>query len=79
MKNTLFFSPDRDPEPRAPEHYKSNGVFGLMRMNRLRDFYEIVAWQLALHIAHIIHSQQTESREFQRADLIVPPGDENDC
>ena len=79
MKNTLFFSPDRDPESRAPEHYKSNGVFGLMRMNRLRDFYEIVAWQLALHIAHTIHSQETEPRKFRIDDLTVPSGDDDGC
>jgi hypothetical protein len=74
MENTQLFSPDRDPEPRTPDHYKYNGVFGLLRMNRLRDSYEIVTWQLALHIAHIIHSQQTESRQFQVSDLIVSPG-----
>ena len=79
MENTQLFSPDREPEPGTPDHYKHNGVFGLMRMNRLRDSYEIVTWQLALHIAHIIHSQQTESREFQPADLIVPPGDDDGC
>lgn len=79
VEKRQFFSPDRDPEPRAPDHYKYNGVFGLMRMNKLRDSYEIVTWQLALHIAHIIHSQQTESREFQVADLIVPARDDHDC
>ena len=66
---TLIFSPDRYPEPKAPDHYQKNGVFGLMRVGLLRESYEIVTWQLAMHIADILHGQRTESREFQLTEL----------
>ena len=50
-----LFSPDSVPEPAAPDRYRENGVFGLMRMSYLRESYEIVAWQLAMRIADIFH------------------------
>ena len=52
---TQIFSPDTLPEPAAPDHYRENGVFGLMRMSFLRESYEIVAWQLAMRIADVFH------------------------
>src|SRR5260370_5905346 len=69
IKPVTIFSPTRDPEPSAPVYYQRNGVLGLMRMRRLRACYEIVTWQLALHIAHIYHSQRTEHRKFDVAEL----------
>lgn len=73
---TQIFSPDSDPEPRTPDHYLKNGVFGLMQMSLLRESYEIVTWQLAMHIADILYSQRTEAREFETAELNVLSGGE---
>lgn len=76
----LIFSPDRDPEPKTPDHYLKYGVLGLMTMGMLRDSYEIVAWQLSTHIAHIFHSQRTQARGFQLAELsIASLGDDHGC
>ena len=66
---TLIFSPDRAPEPKTPDHYVKNGVFGLMQMRLLRESYEIVAWQLAMHIANILDGQRMESHKFELAEL----------
>jgi len=63
------FSPEPDPEPQANRHYQANGVIGLMKMQRLTESYEIVAWQLAMHIADVYHSQRTEQRRFEAAEL----------
>jgi TIR domain len=80
ISQVQIFSPDRDPAPRAPDHYGKNGVLGLIRMKRLRESYEIVTWQLAMHIAHMFHSQRTEPRRFELAELrIVSHGDGHDC
>lgn len=69
IRLTQIFSPSLEPEPRAPRHYRDNGVIGLMRMRRLSECYEIVAWQLAMHIAHVYHSQRTEHRKFEIEEL----------
>jgi len=65
----LIFSPTRDPDRRVPNHYVENGVFGLMRVGRLKDSYEIVAWQLAMNIARIYHRQRVEHRKFELTEL----------
>jgi len=64
-----IFSPTRVAEQGVRGHYQGNGVVGLLRMNRLHESYEIVAWQLAMHIAHIYHSQRTEHRQFNETEL----------
>lgn len=64
-----IFSPRREPNRNAPIQYQQNGVFGLMRVTELRKSYEIVAWELAKHIADIYHSQQVEHRTFELAEL----------
>jgi TIR domain len=69
VRLTQTFSPDPEPDPRADGHYKRNGVIGLMKVRRLNDYYEIVAWQLALHIADILYSQRTEHRKFEEKEL----------
>jgi hypothetical protein len=66
---TEIFSPTYEPEPQAPGHYERYGVAGLMKMHRLSECYEIVMWQLAMHIAHIYHNQRTEHRKFEVEEL----------
>jgi hypothetical protein len=69
VRLTETFSPEPEPDQRADGHYQRNGVIGLMKVHRLNDYYEIVAWQLALHIADIYHSQRTEHRQFEEKEL----------
>jgi hypothetical protein len=64
-----IFSPGRELNPGAPAQYKRNGIFGLMRTRDLANFYEIVVWELAMHIAKIYHSQRVEHRLFELAEL----------
>jgi TIR domain len=73
---TQIFSPDSTPESSTLGHYLENGMFGLMRMGFLKESYEIVTWQLAMHIANIFHSQRTEAREFVLAELDADLGDD---
>jgi TIR domain len=65
----LIFLPGRQPDPDVPDHYQENGIFGMMRVDRLRNSYQIVTWQLAKHIAHIYHSQRTDARKFEPDEL----------
>jgi hypothetical protein len=68
VSSRQIFTPTRDHNRRTPGHYQQNGVLGLMRTH-LRNSYEVVTWQLAMHIAHIYHSQRTGSRDFERGEL----------
>ena len=65
----LIWSPTREPDPAVPLHYEENGIVGLMRMGLPKNSYEIVAWQLAKHIAEIYYNQRAEPRVFDLAEL----------
>jgi len=69
VRTRLVYSPTRDLDPLAPTHYEQNGILGLLQVSRLKKCYEIVTWQLAMHIADIYHSQRTEVRFFDPAEL----------
>jgi len=76
----LIFSPTSLPHPKVPGQYREDGIFGLMRMGEPKNFYEIVTWQLAKHIANIYYRQRTKPRQFKLAELqSCLPGDGHGC
>jgi hypothetical protein len=77
MTPIQIFSPTAEPSRRVPGHYQENGVFGLMRMGQPKNSYQIVVWQLAKLIASIYHSQWTEHRLFELAELCRGIQDDN--
>jgi hypothetical protein len=68
IRTGMLFAPESKPEPDVVSQYRENGIFGLLRM-RQDISYQIVAWQLAMHIARVYRGQQVEEREFRPEDL----------
>lgn len=68
VSEDMIFSPTGVPDPNLPAQYRANGVFGLLRMGR-QDSYQIIAWQLAMHISEIYQSQWLSHRKFRLEDL----------
>jgi hypothetical protein len=69
ISKELIFSPTRRPNPDVPGQYQENGIFGLLRMRGLKDAYDVVTWQLAMHISRVYYSQRVEFREFKDEEL----------
>jgi hypothetical protein len=55
------FSPRSEPYIDVPEAYEHDGLFRLMSTSKDRS-YEVIIWQLALHIANLHHSLAVEPR-----------------
>jgi len=68
VSKELIFSPAGTPDPDLPARYEANGVYGLLRMGQ-EDSYQIIAWQLAMLISKVYHSQQLEFCEFTLESL----------
>jgi hypothetical protein len=68
IRRGLTFSPDLRPDPTVLGQYQENGIFGLLRMGQI-DSYDVVTWQLAMHISRVYYSQVVEIREFKPEEL----------
>ncbi len=68
VSEDMIFAPAGHPDPELPAQYKVNGVYGLMRMGR-EDSYQIIVWQLAMHISKIYYHQRLRTRRFKLQDL----------
>jgi hypothetical protein len=62
------FLPDDLPDPDTGRRYKTDGVFGLLRMHQEAP-YQAVVWRLAVRIRDIYNSHSVEPRTFGRAEL----------
>jgi hypothetical protein len=77
VSERLIFAPGGRPNSGLPAEYRTNGVYGLMRMGQ-EDSYQIIVWQLAILIAKVFHSQRLEHRRFKLEDLRNAFRDERD-
>jgi hypothetical protein len=62
------FTPAGLPDPDTAEHYKREGVYGLLRL-RLEDAYQAVVWRLAQRIAQLHYNHLVQFRTFERSEL----------
>jgi hypothetical protein len=62
------FVPGALPDPAVAEHYRRDGVYGLM-VTRQEDAYQMVVWRLAQRIAALCQSHEVAIRKFRPGDL----------
>jgi hypothetical protein len=62
------FIPSGLPDPNVAEHYRRDGVYGLM-VTKQEDAYQMVVWRLAQRIAALCQSHEVAIRAFEPGDL----------